>query len=141
MAPEKSCGALIFRLDGGKRLYLLLHYMGGHWDFPKGHVEKGEVEAQTARREIAEETGIASLEFVDDFRETVSYSFRHSTGEMAQKTVAFFLARTNEKMVRLSDEHIGFAWLPYEAAVKKATYDNARMLLGKAEKKLSAATA
>ena len=115
--------------------------MGGHWDFPKGHVEKGEVEAQTARREIAEETGIASLEFVDDFRETVSYSFRHSTGEMAQKTVAFFLARTNEKMVRLSDEHIGFAWLPYEAAVKKATYDNARMLLGKAEKKLSAAAA
>ena len=141
MAPEKSCGALIFRLDGEKRLYLLLHYSGGHWDFPKGHVEKGESEEQTALREIQEETGITALGFVEGFREEISYSFRHSTGEMADKKVAFFLARTNEKQVRLSDEHIGFAWLPFEAAVKKATYENARMLLGKAEKKLSSASA
>jgi len=141
VAPEKSCGALIFRLDGEKRLYLLLHYSGGHWDFPKGHVEKGESEEQTALREIQEETGITALGFVEGFREEISYSFRHSTGEMADKKVAFFLARTNEKQVRLSDEHIGFAWLPFEAAVKKATYENARMLLGKAEKKLSSASA
>ena len=138
MAQEKSCGALIFRLEGGKRLFLLLHYAGGHWDFPKGHVEKGESEEQTARREIQEETGLASLEFLPGFHETVSYSFRHNTGEEAQKQVAFFLARTDEKLVRLSDEHIGFAWLPYSAAKKKATYENARSLLEKAEKKLSA---
>jgi len=133
MTPEKSCGALIFRLEGEKRLYLLLHYAGGHWDFPKGHVEKGESEEETARREIAEETGITPLEFLPGFRETVSYSFRHSTGEMAEKTVAFFLAKTNEKLVKLSDEHMGFAWLPYEAARKKATYENAQNLLRKAE--------
>ena len=137
MALEKSCGALIFNDDGGNRIYLLLHYAGGHWDFPKGHVEKGESEEQTARREIEEETGITALEFVPSFRETVSYSFRHSTGEPAEKEVAFFLARTNGKKVRLSDEHIGFAWLPYEAARKKATFENAKGLLEKAEKKLS----
>ena len=136
MALEKSCGALIFRLDGAKRLYLLLHYAGGHWDFPKGHVEKGESEEQTARREIQEETGLTSLEFLPGFREEISYTFRHNTGEEAQKQVAFFLASTSEKLVRLSDEHIGFAWLPYEAARKKATYENARGLLLKAEKHL-----
>ena len=133
MALEKSCGALIFRLDGAKRLYLLLHYAGGHWDFPKGHVEKGESEEQTARREIHEETGLTSLEFLPGFREEISYSFRHNTGEEAQKQVAFFLASTSEKLVHLSDEHIGFAWLPFAAAKKKATYENARMLLDKAE--------
>ena len=138
VAIEKSCGALIFRDEGGKRLYLLLHYAGGHWDFPKGHVEKGESEEQTARREIQEETGIASLELVPGFREAISYEFRHNTGEMAQKQVAFFLARTSEKLVRLSDEHIGFAWLSYPSARKKATYENARSLLEKAEKRLSA---
>jgi len=135
---EKSCGALIFRLEGGKRLYLLLHYAGGHWDFPKGHVETGESEEQTAKREIQEETGITSLEFLPSFREIVSYSFRHSDGEAAHKQVAFFLAKTHEKLVHLSNEHIGFAWLPYTAARKKATYENAHTLLEKAEKRLSA---
>ena len=138
VAIEKSCGALIFHEERGIRLYLLLHYAGGHWDFPKGHVEAGESEEQTALREIAEETGLASLEFVPGFREMISYSFRHSTGEEAQKQVAFFLAKSGAKLVKLSDEHIGFAWLPYAAARKKATYENARMLLEKAEKKLSA---
>ncbi|MFA6214081.1 MAG: bis(5'-nucleosyl)-tetraphosphatase [Candidatus Micrarchaeia archaeon] len=138
MALEKSCGALIFRCEGGKRLYLLLHYAGGHWDFPKGHVEQGEEEKQTALREIREETGIGTLEFIPGFREEISYSFRHSTGEEAQKHVAFFLAESGEKLVRLSDEHIGFAWLPYQAARKKATYENARMLLEKAERRLGA---
>ena len=89
MATEKSCGALIFRDEGGKRLYLLLHYAGGHWDFPKGHVEAGESEEQTAKREIQEETGISSIEFLPGFHEAVSYLFRHSTGEVAQKQVAF----------------------------------------------------
>ena len=138
MAQEKSCGAIIFRNEGGIRLYLLLHYAGGHWDFPKGHVESGESEEQTARREIQEETGIASLAFLPGFREVISYSFRHSTGEMAEKQVAFFLAQTDEKLVHLSGEHIGFEWLPCQAAKKKATYENARSLLEKAEKRLSA---
>ncbi|MFA4983363.1 MAG: bis(5'-nucleosyl)-tetraphosphatase [Candidatus Micrarchaeia archaeon] len=141
MAFEKSCGALIFRTEGEKRLYLLLHYAGGHWDFPKGHVEAGESEEQTALREIQEETGLTALEFVPGFREEISYSFRHNTGEMADKKVAFFLARASGKQVRLSDEHIGFAWLPYEAARKKATYENARALLEKAEKSLPGAPA
>ena len=141
MANEKSCGALIFRLEGGKRIYLLLHYAGGHWDFPKGHVEAGESEEQTALREIQEETGMASLVFIPGFRETVSYSFRHNTGEVAQKQVAFFLAKASEKLVHLSNEHIGFAWLPYSAAKKKATYENAKNLLEKAERRLSEAPA
>ncbi len=141
VALEKSCGALIFREEEGIRLYLLLHYAGGHWDFPKGHVKAGEGEEETARREISEETGITSLDFVPGFREVISYSFRHSTGEPAQKQVAFFLAKSSEKLVHLSNEHIGFAWLPYAAARKKATYENARRLLEKAEKRLSGAPA
>ena len=54
--PEKSCGAVVYRMEKGRRLYLLLHYCEGHWDLPKGHVEAGESEEQTARREISEET-------------------------------------------------------------------------------------
>ncbi len=38
---EKSVGAVIFRKSDGAVMYLLLHYPSGHWDFSKGHMEKG----------------------------------------------------------------------------------------------------
>lgn len=133
---EKSCGAVLYRLEEGKRLYLLLHYNEGHWDFPKGHVEEGEAEEETVRREVIEETGIADLEFVPGFREKISYSFKRE-GAMVPKEVAFFLAATSKKEVKLSDEHVGFVWLPYESALKKLTYKNAKDMLKKAEKRLS----
>ena len=70
---EKSCGVVLFREEKGEYLFLILHYPGGHWDLPKGHVEEGETEHETANRELLEETGIADLEFVDGYREEISY--------------------------------------------------------------------
>ena len=64
MPKEKSAGAIIYRMENGVAQYLLLHYTPsskgkrGQWGFAKGHVEAGETEIQTAKREIAEETGI-----------------------------------------------------------------------------------
>jgi 8-oxo-dGTP pyrophosphatase MutT (NUDIX family) len=114
-----------------------LHYAGGHWDFPKGHVEEGESEEQTARREIGEETGISSLEFVPGFRERISYSFR-CAGGLVPKHVIFFLAKTEAQEVRISGEHMGFEWLGYDDAKKRLTFGNARKLLEKAESRLLA---
>ena len=134
--PEKSCGAIVFSEESGGRRYLILHYEEGHWDFPKGHVEKGETEEQTARREAFEETGIRELEFVPGFRKSISYAFKRK-GESVPKEVVFFLAKTSAKEVNLSDEHTGYMWLPYSQAEKKVTYENAKLLLEEAEKKLS----
>ena len=61
MEHEKSCGAVIFRV-GNATKYLLLHYEAGHWDFVKGHSEKGESEEETVRREILEETGLRTTD-------------------------------------------------------------------------------
>ena len=130
--PEKSCGIVVFREENGVRLYLVLHYTERHWDLPKGHVEKGETEEETARRETAEETGIRQLEFLPGFHHTISYTFKRA-GKNIPKDVVFFLAKTDEKEVKLSDEHIGFAWLPYNAALRRITYPNARSVLEYAE--------
>lgn len=133
---EKSCGAAVYRLEGGARLYLILHYSEGHWDLPKGHVEEGESEEQTARRETLEETGISQLEFSPSFRKTIAYSFKRA-GKDVPKEVVFFLAKTQQKEVKLSHEHVGHAWLSYREAVGKITYANARRVLSAAEKHLS----
>ncbi|KKP93124.1 MAG: NUDIX hydrolase [Parcubacteria group bacterium GW2011_GWA1_36_12] len=48
------------------------------------------------------------------------------------KLVTFFVAETKTKDIKLSPEHIGYLWLPYEEALKKITYKNSKELLKKA---------
>lgn len=135
MPHEKSCGIVAFRMDGKLRKYLILQYEEGHWDFPKGHVEAGEKEIDAALRELREETGIADPEFVFGFRERIEYYYKRE-GKTMHKEVFFFLASTKAKEVKLSFEHVGYEWLPYEKALERLTYENARDVLKKAEKAL-----
>ena len=136
MAKEKSCGAVVFKRQKDGIKYLLLHYEAGHWDFPKGNQEKNEKEEQTALREIKEETGIEDIEVRDGFRETVNYYYKRGE-ETVYKEVIFFLAQSATADVKLSSEHIGYAWLGYDHAFKKLTFNSAKNLLMKADKFLN----
>ena len=71
---EKSCGVLVLRQQE-EELYVVLlrHRFGGHWSFPKGHVEAGESERQTALREVREETGLSGIKLLDGFRAEIPY--------------------------------------------------------------------
>ena len=74
MTVEKSAGAIIFRKEGEKPLFLLLNYPPAsrkqkeYWDLPKGHIEKGENILKTVRREVFEETGLRVTGFKPDVR-------------------------------------------------------------------------
>ena len=118
---EKSCGAVIFRRGEDAPLFLTVEYKKepGYWGLVKGHVEAGETEHETARREIWEETGLKALTFVDGFRAEISYSPKPGV----EKLVVFFLAQTESDAVEyLWDEHINHAWLPAESITQKLTY-------------------
>lgn len=132
MNHETSAGIVIYRETKTGREYLLLHYPGGHFDFPKGHLEAGETEREAAYRELQEETGIKKIIWIEGFREKIHYFFQHKS-EKISKDVYFFLARTDQKKVTLSFEHMGSIWLPYEEAHKKTTYQTAKDVLKKAE--------
>ncbi len=77
------------------------------------------------------------MELVFGFRETLEYFYRRE-GRTMHKEVVFFLAKAKTQDVRLSDEHVGFVWLPYEDALRKLTFKKAKGLLEKAEKRLRA---
>src|SRR3989344_9259899 len=132
MPKEKSCGAIVFTKHKEGVKYLILHYEAGHWDFPKGHMEKSEKEEMTAAREIKEETGIDDIEFAEGFREVVNYYFK-SGEETVFKEVVFFIAQSATDHVEISSEHIGYAWLNLEHAEKKLTFNNAKELIKKAD--------
>jgi 8-oxo-dGTP pyrophosphatase MutT (NUDIX family) len=136
---EHSCGFVLFRQLDDKRYYLLLHYKAGHWDFPKGHVEEGEDEERTARRELAEETSIDRVQILPGFRYEYEYEFGGYGGKATRsKLVTFMLARTDQSEIKLSHEHIGARWVPYSRAMKMITFENAKRMLERAEEFLRA---
>ena len=129
MKHEKSCGAVIYTVQNGTRLYLVEQMQKGHVSLCKGHVEKDETELQTAEREIREETGLG-VEFVEGFRKTIAYS----PGADCLKTVVFFLAHTDDTNGTAQEEEVrAIQWLPFEDAVKALTFDSTREILRQAE--------
>ena len=137
MINEKSAGIVLFKNDSGKNEFLLLNYPQGHWDFVKGKVEQNETERETALRETKEETGIINIEFIDGFEESVEYDFRFKKEDIHKKVI-FFLAKTDEKSIKLSHEHNDYLWLEYADALKKTTFENAKNVLSNANEFLSA---
>ncbi len=141
---EKSVGAVLFRLKGGEREYLLLRYPSGHYEFPRGHVEGSETEEETLRRETQEETGITEIETIYPLRLESKFFYVAGRSERARREVAgegywifkrvfFYPARTSEIETTLSHEHTGYVWLPFDAALERLTFANAKRVLSEAE--------
>jgi len=137
MIHEKSCGVVVYHTaKSGTNEILLLHYPEGHWDFPKGHIEEGEEDLETALRELEEETGISDAEIINEFKEKMHYFFTKKEGTIS-KTVCFFLAKNKHKNVKISHEHVDFEWMSYNEALERLTFENARVILKKAKQFLA----
>lgn len=126
MRKETSAGAITFFQNRKIREYLLLCYLGGHWDFPKGHIELGEKPVETVIREVKEETGL-EVKIIKNFSKSIIYNFKDK-GEFVIKEVIFFLARSKSQKVALSEEHKGYVWLPYPKALRLVTF-NKKLLM------------
>ena len=87
-------------------------------------------------RETVEETGIECLQPCAGFRKMENYCF-HRDGRRIAKSVAYFVAETRQSQVTLSDEHVEYAWRPFETAVYALMYDESRRALAAAERFLS----
>jgi 8-oxo-dGTP pyrophosphatase MutT (NUDIX family) len=84
---EKSCGVLPYRtVNGQKEFLLVFESFSKCWSLPKGHMEAGETEAQTALRELQEETGLTAK--LDTSR---SAAIEYSISDFARKQVVFYL--------------------------------------------------
>jgi 8-oxo-dGTP pyrophosphatase MutT (NUDIX family) len=119
MLVEKSAGAVVFRKENGIKFLLLKYkFKSEYWDFPRGNIEKGEKAEDTAKREIEEETGIKDLKFLKNFKQKVKWFYRREN-KLISKEVIYFLAQTDEKEVRISEENVGYEWLSYEEALSK----------------------
>jgi bis(5'-nucleosidyl)-tetraphosphatase len=129
MKFEKSCGAVVYNTLGSSLEFLIIkHKNGEHWGFPKGHVEQGESEEETAIREVYEETGI-KIEITTGFTHRMKYSPKVGT----VKEVVYFIGASKDKDVKCQESEIEeFKWLKLRDAVDSVTHENSRKLLREA---------
>lgn len=125
MQVEKACGAVIYTWEDQVPIYLLIQNLrGGHWGFPKGHVEAGESERQTAEREIQEETGLR-VQIDSSFRKSITYPLPHG-----MKESVYFVAEIPKQTIHPQEEEVSnFTYLPYSEALKQITHDSDRSVL------------
>jgi len=117
---EKSCGCIV--LNEGK--VLLVKHLKGHWGFPKGHMEKGETEIETAIREVKEETNI-DVKINRNFK----YEEQYITDELKLKKVTFFLAeKIGGELLKQEKEISEVKWVALEETLNLLTFDNSKKL-------------
>ncbi len=135
MRDEKSCGAVVFTRDGQQLRYVLVHELSGCHSFPKGHVEAGETEEETALREIREETGL-TVRLLPGFRTVDEHPLREKPGTMKQ--IVYFLAEySHQPLVAQASELRSVKLLTYEQAMDTFEYESSRRILTEADEFLA----
>jgi 8-oxo-dGTP pyrophosphatase MutT (NUDIX family) len=129
---ETSAGGVVFRVEDGQPLYLLIRDSYQNWGFPKGHLESGEAPEVAATREVAEETGVLALS-VRGTIDTIDWFFRFR-GQLIHKVCHFYLMETTESSTQPQHAEgiTACKWTRFDEAELLISYPNAREVLRRA---------
>ena len=103
---RKSCGVIPFRWKGNEKEYLILLQTNSCWSFPKGHMEAGETEEETALRELYEETGL-SAKLIPGKKTAYAYN----VPPFVRKQVVVFLGEVKGNITLQKTEVCNYRWV------------------------------
>jgi 8-oxo-dGTP pyrophosphatase MutT (NUDIX family) len=148
MEREFSAGGVVVRIVRGRAMVAAIRPQGkpeGTWALPKGNLDPGESPAETAVREVWEETGVHGrlVEKLGDVRYVYTASWEGGSGERIFKVVSFFLLRAGRGRIGEIDEAMRIEvaearWLPLDEAPRLLSYDGERKMAAKALERLGA---
>lgn len=127
---EVSCGAVLYTVRNGEVLYLLIRDGKGVCGFPKGHMEPGETELETALREVWEETSIRP-ELIAGFREEIRYKLDNGNDKRVMYYLGRFSGQTPERNGAF--EQFDYLLLPFQQAYDNIRFPNTKHLLQQAD--------
>ena len=143
MKREFSAGGVLARTVGGRPHVAAIRPQGkpaGTWVLPKGNIDAGESPAETAVREVREETGVEGrlVEKLGDVKYVYTWD-----GERIFKVVSFFLLRARLGRIGAIEEAMRVEvadarWLPLEEAPTLLAYGGEREMAAKARDRLAA---
>lgn len=125
----------IFQADHAYQ-FLVIQHLAGHWGFPKGHADPGEDAIQAACREFVEETGISGYTLLATVKFSEQYNYIRD-GQSFHKTVVYYPAMVESQTVACQPDEIrDYAWLTYEAAIARLSFEGAKRVLAEVKQYL-----
>ena len=135
MIYEKSCGAIVFTRMNNEIKYLLIRNLEGIYGFPKGHIEQGETEEETALREVFEEVGL-SVKLLPGFRYVDEHPIPQK--ENTIKQIVYFLGEyCNQEFTYQKEELTDALLLDYETAMTLFQFESSKRILSEVNNFLS----
>ena len=136
---EVSAGGVVVRTAAGGNQVVLVSD-GRHWGLPKGNLEPGETPEDAALREVSEETGIGrdALSVMAELEASEYVYRRRDTGRLVFKRVHQYMmaAPPGTELHRQESEIADAAWLGFDEAMRRASFDDTRRALREAERRL-----
>jgi 8-oxo-dGTP pyrophosphatase MutT (NUDIX family) len=125
-AVVEQAGGIVFRVEHGAPAMLVVTSKRdpSHWIFPKGHIEAGETAAGTALRETVEESGVSG-DLVGSVGAPLEFEWAGK-----RYRVQYFLIRATSEGASLEGRQK--AWLPFEEALARLSFEDLRALLREA---------
>jgi len=143
MDREFSAGGVLVRRVGGRLHLAAIRPQGkpeGTWVLPKGNLDEGETPAETAVREVREETGVEGR--LDEKLGDVRYVYTRKGGARVFKIVSFFLLHADRGRIGAIEEDMRVEvaearWLPLDEAPRLLAYGGERQMAVKARDRLA----
>ncbi len=124
---RKSCGVIPYRWNGTEKEFLILLQTNHCWSFPKGHMEMGETEQQTALRELYEETGLRGGAICEG-----PVFLEYDIPPYTRKQVVLFPYEVDGNVVLQKSEILNYRWVKaddLEQYLRPDTYEVCKALL------------
>ena len=130
MVYEKSCGAVVYTKINGTVKYVLVQSLEGFWGFPKGHMEAGETEEETACREIYEEVRL-KVDILKGFRTVDEHEIPNKPNVIKQ--IVYFCAEyQNQDVISQDTELKKAALVTYDEAMRLFQFESSKRILKEA---------
>lgn len=137
---EPTSGGIVFKFTKDKKdiEVLLIQDSKGRWTIPKGHIEPGETAKMTARREVAEETGLKNVSVLA-WLGKIHFKYRRLDKLVLMTTQVYLIQALDDHEMPIGEKWMkGIKWFPFAEALDAIEYEDIEKLMLIAKKKIRA---